>query len=187
MKKTLRLLITFALLASLAACGETGNTSVSSASTPNSPASTLASVTAEPTVEPTQAAPDPTAVVSGGEYDEFGYIKKAAKACDEGGIYSLTLTFNNTIPAIGEVKFLFYNDESGVETVVCTYQAMYERSADGIYETKCLYNSDVDVNYHGKTELKIPVSFGATVRGKRAEVYLIENGNETKLADFVTD
>ncbi len=188
MKKHIIILTMLSLATLFAACGGNTNVSATNKTGSESPAAVSNTlVTADPTIIPTQAAPDTTENSAKSEYDEYGYIKKISKACDENGIYSLIINFNNTIPANAEMKFLFYNDETGIETVVCTYQAMYERNADGIYETKCLYNGDIDVNYHNKTELKIPVTFSATVRAKRAEIYLVENGNEIKLTDVTKE
>lgn len=106
------------------------------------------------------------------------YVKKAQYADDDSGIYAFAIVLNDTVPAKGLVEILFYGMNGDTETQVCCYEAEYERGDNGLYEIKRFYDGNVDVNDHQKQELKIPVTFGATVRATRVEATLIVNDSE---------
>lgn len=198
MKKYKNLIIVSAVLAAmlLGACGEAPIAEI--------PANDYAPVAVAPAKEAKPEAPVVEETPDAGEetdipevtqpaivgdpqenIDEFGYIKKIQKASEESGIYSLILYFNDTVPDKGEIKVLFYSDETGFDTQVAIYQAQYERS-NGLYEIHTFLDNLVDVNYHGKDELKIPITFGATVRAKRAEIFFVDSA-ETPLTVVYSD
>lgn len=184
------LLFAFALVA----CEEKQTTPISSEKKEKTPTpkadeptpTTPAKTPEDPTPTPKAEDPKPTDKPAY-QYDEYGYIKKYSMGDDaEQGIYAIVVTYSDLIPDKGTLTYLYYNDETGVETTVCTYTLTYEKDSNGKYEAHGYYNGQVDINYHQQAELKINITFGAMTRAKRCELFLEANGQKTKIYEFVS-
>lgn len=160
---------------------------------PGTPADNTQPGTDDPVGADTPAGTDNTpadtqapAASQGGEYDEWGYIKRMSCGIEEAGIYAIVITFNmDLMPENGGFRYLYFNNEHGTEEQCCDYEGHYTKNADGTYNAACTYNGMVDMNYYNKTELKINNTFGAMTRADRAEIYIIDaDGVETKIYDI---
>lgn len=115
------------------------------------------------------------------EASEDGFVKKTQYYDDDNGVYAFEIILNDTVPDKGTIEILFYDYVDGAETQVCDYEAVYERS-NGLYDIYRTFDGNIDVNDHQKSELKVPVTFGATIRAKRLVTTLItEDGTRTEL------
>lgn len=185
------------LLASLTlvACGDNEPSTVSSkkkGENDNKPTLTVAP-TGKENNTPTQAqqTPDNDKITStpaaqpSKNYDDFGYIAKYSIGDDESqGIYAIVITYSDKVPEKGTLTYKFYNDESGMETTVATYVVNYEKDSNGKFETREFLDGEVYINQHKKDEMKINITFGASIRAKRCELFLETNGKEVKVYEF---
>lgn len=134
-----------------------------------------------------QADPTPTAA-SENKYDKYGYIKKYTVGDDpNAGIYAIVVYFTELIPDKGTITYKYYNDESGVETAVCTFVINYEKGSNGLYEAQSFYNGELYLNYHKLEAMKTDLTFGANTRAKRCEMFLDADGKEEKIYEFFSE